>query len=392
MLGSERLLPGARPAGRYPLRAVNGGESVETERGCKVASDRGVWANPAAEPRDRLVELLPKVELHRHLEGAIRISTLLELARGNGLPVPRDERSLRALVQVLPQDPLTWGNFLSKFDALRHFFRSPEVIARLVREAIEDLAADRIVYAELRFTPAALAASRGYGVDEVMDWVLEAGRGAMQASGTRVGWIASINRHEPMEVAERVTRAAADRLDQGVVGLDLAGNEVDFPTAPFAPLFRDAAQSGLGITLHAGEWADGGSVLCAMETMGAMRIAHGVRAIEDPRALDMARERRVAFEVCLTSNVASGAVRSYADHPLPKLIQAGIQVTLNSDDPSICGILLSDEYRAAMQHYGLSPDSLRGMILAAAQAAFLPAAEKRRLEARLQGELFAPAG
>jgi adenosine deaminase len=357
-----------------------------------MAADRSTWANPAAEPQDRLVESLPKVELHRHLEGAIRIPTLLELARGNGLPVPRDERSLRALVQVLPQDPLTWGNFLSKFDALRHFFRSPEVIARMVREAIEDLAADRIVYAELRFTPAALAAARGYRVDEVMDWVLEAGRGAMQASGTRVGWIASINRHEPMEVAERVARAAADRLDQGVVGLDLAGNEVDFPTLPFAPLFRDAAQSGLGITLHAGEWADGGSVVGAMEAMGAMRIAHGVRAIEDPRALDMARERRVAFEVCLTSNVASGAVRSYADHPLPKLIQAGIQVSLNSDDPSICGILLSDEYRAAMQHYGLSPDSLRGMILAAAQAAFLPEAEKRRLEGRLQGELFATAG
>ncbi len=351
-----------------------------------------MWATPRIDPGDQLVELLPKVELHRHLEGATRLATLLELARENGLRLPRDEPSLRARVQILPHDPLTWENFLSKFDALRHFFRSPEVIARLVREAIEDLAADRIVYAEMRFTPAALAASRGYAVDEVMDWVLEAGQSAMQSTGARVGWIASINRHEPLELAERVARAAADRRQHGVVGLDLAGNEVDYPTDPFAPLFREAAQSGLGITLHAGEWADGGSVSRAMETMGAMRIAHGVRAIEDPRALDMARERRVAFEVCLTSNVASGAVRSYADHPLPKLIQAGIQVTLNSDDPSICGILLSDEYRAAMQHYGLSPDSLRGMILAAAQAAFLPEPDKRRLEGRLQAELFAPAG
>jgi adenosine deaminase len=105
----------------------------------------------------------------------------------------------------------------------------------------------------------------------------------------------------------------------------------------------------------------------------------------------MARERRIAFEVCLTSNVASGAVRSYAEHPLPRLIQAGVQVTLNSDDPSICGIRLSDEYRAAMQHFGLSHDSLRGLILAAAQAAFLPAKDKRRLEGQLQAELFATA-
>jgi len=348
-----------------------------------------MWTNPRAEDRDQIVESLPKVELHRHLEGSLRMATLLELARRNGLPVPRDEQALRAQVQVLPHDPLTWQNFLSKFDTLRRFFESPEVISRLVREAIEDLAADRVVYAELRFTPAAVAASRDFSLEDVMDWVLEAGREAAQAAGARVTWIASINRHEPVQLAERVAQAAADRRGRGVVGLDLAGNEVDFPVDPFVSIFRDAAKSGLGISVHAGEWSDGGSVYRAMESLGALRIAHGVRAVEDPRALDMARERRVAFEVCLTSNIASGAVRSYAEHPLPRLIQAGLQVTLNSDDPSICGIRLSDEYRAAMQHFGLSLDSLRGMILAAAQAAFLPARDKRRLERQLQAELFA---
>lgn len=348
-----------------------------------------MWENPGAEDSNQVVESFPKVELHRHLEGSLRMATLVELARGNGLPVPRDEPTLRSQVQISPHDPLTWQNFLSKFEALRPFFQSPEVIARVVREAIEDLAADRILYAELRITPAALAASRGFSVDEVMDWVLEAGREAMRAAGVRVTWIASINRHEPVQMAERVAQAAADRNGRGVVGLDLAGNEVDFPTDPFVSIFRDAAKTGLGISIHAGEWSDGGSVYHAMESLGALRIAHGVRAVEDPRALDMARERRVAFEVCLTSNVASGAVRSYAEHPLPRLIQAGVQVTLNSDDPSICGIRLSDEYRAAMQHFGLSYDSLRGLVLAAVQAAFLPARDKRRLEGQLQAELFA---
>jgi len=122
--------------------------------------------------------------------------------------------------------------------------------------------------------------------------------------------------------------------------------------------------------------------------MGAQRIAHGVHAVDDPRALDLARERRIAFELCLTSNVASGAVRSYADHPLPRLVQAGIPVTLNSDDPSICGIQLSDEHRAAIEHFGLSLDSLRGMTLTAAQSAFLPERERRQLEARLEKEFF----
>lgn len=360
-------------------RGLRGGKTIEPEMHEELRAGDNI----------RGIDSFPKVELHRHLEGSLRMATLLELARGNGLPVPRDERTLRAQVQVLPNDPLTWQNFLSKFEALRHFFQSPEVISRLVREAIEDLAADRILYAELRFTPAALAASRGLRVDDVMDWVLEAGQEATQAAGVCVAWIASINRHESIEVAERVAQAAADRRGKGLVGLDLAGNEVDFPIDPFVPIFRAAAQSGLGISVHAGEWSDGGSVYDAMESLGAMRIAHGVRAVEDPRALDLARERRIAFEVCLTSNVASGAVRSYAEHPLPRLIQAGVQVTLNSDDPSICGIRLSDEYRAAMQHFGLSRDSLRGLVLAAAQAAFLPSRDKRKLERQLQAELFA---
>jgi adenosine deaminase len=346
-------------------------------------------SSPEQAAKPTPIELLPKVDLHRHLEGAVRLATLLDLARADGLSVPREEASLRAQVQVLPHDPLTWSNFLAKFDTLRLFFRSPEVIGRVVREVIEDLAADRIVYAELRFTPAALAAARGFVLEEVMDWVLAAGEEAMQATGVRVGWVASVNRHEPVLLAERVGRAAAERRGRGIVGLDLAGNEVDFASEPFAGVFREAAQDGLGITLHAGEWADGGSVYQAMEAMGARRIAHGVHAVDDPRALDLARERRIAFEVCLTSNVASGAVRSYADHPLPRLIQAGIPVTLNSDDPSICGIRLSDEHRAALEHFGLSPDTLHGMTLTAAQAAFLPERERRELEVRLVRELFA---
>lgn len=348
-----------------------------------------MWPDPRREDVHEVVRSLPKVELHRHLEGSLRIGTLLELARRNGLPVPRAESALRAQIQVQPHDPLTWQNFLAKFEALRPFFQSPEVIARLVREVIEDLAADRVVYAEMRFTPAALAASRNFDLHDVMDWVLSAAQEAAESVGIRVGWIASVNRHEPVETAERVARAAADLRDRGVVGLDLAGNEVDYAMDPFLPLFREAAEDGLGISVHAGEWADGGGVYRAIEGLGAQRIAHGVRVMEDPRAVDLARERRVAFEVCLTSNVASGAVRSYSEHPFPRLIQAGLAVTLNSDDPSICGICLSDEYRVAMLHYGLSLDTLRALILTAVQSAFLPPGDRRQLEGRLEGELFA---
>ncbi len=331
----------------------------------------------------------PKVELHRHLEGSLRMSTVLDVARHEGLFSGWSEAQLAAAVRVNGHEPHNWANFLGKFDTLRGLYASPEVIDRITREAIEDAAGDGVRHLELRFTPATLARRRRFPIDQVFAWVVAAANAAGRAHAISVRLIASINRHESIEEAERVAATACEWIGRGVVGLDLAGNEVEFPAEPFRAIFLQARQAGLGLTVHAGEWTGAASVEHAMVAMQADRIAHGVRILEDERLVAIAVERRICFEVCLTSNVLSGVVARLEDHPLPRMIEAGLQVTLNTDDPSVCGVQLSDEYARAVTRLGLSTVTLAGMVLAANQASFLPGREKMRLETELRPELLA---
>lgn len=330
---------------------------------------------------------LPKVDLHRHLEGSLRVRTLQDVAEQEGLDLPTEESQLREEVQIRGEQPKTLPNFLSKFRILRQIYRSPEIIQRVTREAVEDAAKDNIRYLELRFTPEALAQAKGFPLSEVVEWVVEFAKQAADENDIKVGLIASVNRHESVKVAESVAQSAVDLRRNGILGLDLAGNEYDFPADPFVSIFESSRQEGLGTTVHAGEWRGAESVTQALDNMSAMRIGHGVRVMEDPAAIKLAREMRAGFEVCLTSNFHSGVIADMKEHPLPKMIDAGLVVTLNTDDPGISNIRLSDEYFTAVSELGLSEQTLKGMILSAAQSAFLPASEKRALENELQEAL-----
>lgn len=331
---------------------------------------------------------LPKVELHRHLEGSVRVRTLKEIALEHNVPLPPQTGQLRPLVQIQSDDPLTSGNFLSKFQPLRQFYRSPEVITRVAREAVEDAVSDGIQYLELRFTPVALGRSQNFPLDSVMDWVIESTQEASKKYGITTRLIASVNRHESPELAEEVAGLAADRIDKGIVGLDMAGDEVKFPAEPFSGIFREAKQAGLFITLHAGEWSGAENVREAVEDLHADRIGHGVRVMDDPDVVAMVRERNIPFEVCITSNYQSGVVPALEEHPFMNMLKAGLNVTLNTDDPEISGIILSDEYYMVCSVLKLSREALKDRIVAAAGAAFLPAAERRELVNSLRDTLL----
>lgn len=330
---------------------------------------------------------LPKVELHRHLEGSLRLRTMLEIARTQGITVPINTGSLSNLVQVQKSEPSTYQNFLSKFTTLRLFYRSQEVIARITREAVEDAARDNIRYLELRFTPAALSREERFQLGDVIEWVCESTQQAAHEFGLRVGLIVSINRHESVELAEQVASLAAARCGNGLVGLDLAGNEAEFPAKPFAGIFREAQQSGLKLTIHAGEWGGAANIRDAFEIFNADRIGHGVRVVDDPSVMALARERGTAFEVCVTSNYQTGVTPASSVHPLMKMLQEGINVTICSDDPSISQITLTDEYHRVCEDMDLNPAKLKERILAAGRAAFLPEQERHKLIDELKQEL-----
>jgi adenosine deaminase len=340
---------------------------------------------------------LPKIDLHRHLEGSLRLASLREVALAHALDLPAaslDE--LRPHVQVVSDAP-SFRNFLAKFDVLRRFYLSPEIIRRLTYEVVADAAHDNVRYLELRFTPAALASSRGFPLAEVTDWVLAVVAEAVRDHpGLQVGLIASVNRHEPLALAEQVAQIAVDARARGIVGLDLAGDEVNYPAAPFEGVFRQAREAGLGVVAHAGEWTGAGTVRHAIEQLGVQRVGHGVRVVEDPDVAALARERGVAFEVCLTSNVQSGVVPSLGDHPLRQMCGLMLRATLNTDDPAVSGITLTDEYATAVERLGYSLADIKQFIVTAAESSFLPPAEQAALAAEfrraLDGEVAAPAG
>lgn len=330
---------------------------------------------------------LPKIELHRHLEGSLRLQTMLEIARAHNIAIPADMAGLSSLVQMQESESYSFRNFLSKFDTLRLFYRSPEVIDRITREAIEDAARDNIRYLELRFTPVALSRAEGFPLNEVMDWVAASAQAAAAEFDMHVRLVASVNRHESPALAEQVARLAAERMDDGVMGMDLAGNEAEFSAEPFRGIFREAQQSGLRLSIHAGEWGPAANVREAIEYLGAHRIAHGVRVLEDDSVVALARERRIPFEVCVTSNYQSGVVPHAGQHPLPGMLAAGLVVTVNTDDPSVSRITLSHEYQVVCDELGVPLEGLRACVLAAAQAAYLPEDERQMLVRTLQQEI-----
>jgi adenosine deaminase len=328
---------------------------------------------------------LPKVELHRHLEGSLRLSTLVEIANEFAIDLPGNG-DLGPQVQINHSETRTSDNFLSKFEVLRNFYRSPEIITRISEEAIADAAADNVRYLELRFTPAALSKTAGFAIGDVLDWVIQGMQAAQAHHEISTRLLVSVNRHESLELAHRAAKEAVDRIDSGIVGLDLAGDESQFPAAPFEPIFRAARQSGLRTTIHAGEWGPAENVAQAIELLEAERIGHGVRVLEDPNVAAVARDLGTTFEVCPTSNYQSGVIADLDQHPIKKMIDLGLETTINTDDPGISQISLGGEYSLVCERIGLSLATLQEQIRAAARAAFLPHEEREGLAASLEVE------
>ena len=334
-----------------------------------------------------LLQQLPKIDIHRHLEGSLRLGTLAEIARAHDVDLPHDVEELRRYVQIVESDPSTMRQFLKKFDALRLFYRSPEIIERLAYEAVADCAEDNVRYLELRFTPRALSATMEFAFEDVSDWVITGIERAAGDFDIEVKLIVSMNRHESVNLGERAAIVAIERMDRGVVGLDLAGNEAGFPAEPFAPIFREAKRAGLNVTVHAGEWAGADSVREAIEKFGTQRLGHGGRIVEDATLMPVARDRGIAFEVCVTSNLQTGAVASLERHPLRELYDFSLLTTINTDNPSISGISLTDELFVTIEKLGLTLDEVRMHVLNAAKAAFLPEEQRRRLVEQFRADL-----
>ncbi len=335
------------------------------------------------------IRVMPKIDLHRHLEGSLRLETLLAIAQEYEISLPTfDVEGLRPFVQMTPGEPRSWQQFLGKFQMLRQFYRSEAIIKRVTREVIADANADNVRYMELRFTPQALNNLVQCDFEDVVAWVCDAAADATASLDIDVTLILSMNRHESIEIGERVVQAAIDYADRGVVGLDLAGQEAGHSALPFRDLFARAKSAGLGVTIHAGEWAGAESVREAVETLEADRIGHGIRTIEDPALCNLLQQRGTVLEVCPTSNVMSGAVADFDVHPLITLYRQGIRTTVNTDDPLVCDVTMSAEIAKVLRHTPLTMDDVKQHVMTAAQAAFLPKDRRSALVAQYEAWLY----
>lgn len=336
-----------------------------------------------------MLRTLPKIELHRHLEGSLRLQTMLEVGHEYGINLPLQHvETLRPLVQVMPDDPRSWQSFMSKFAILRQFFVSEAVIRRVTREVIIDAAMDNVKYLELRFTPKALSNVVERTPHQIVEWVCQTAEQTASEYDIMVRLIVSVNRHESVLIAEEAAQAAIDHRHMGVVALDLAGIEPGYQVYPFRDVFKRARSAGLNVTLHAGEWEGSQSIWDAMSNVGADRIGHGIRVLDDPGVVNILLERDIVLEVCPSSNVDTGVCTSLIDHPLPQLIASGLKVTINTDDPLVFGITLSDELHRTMQSMYMTLDDIKQQTLTAAQSAFLPTSERKQLVQQFSDWLY----
>jgi adenosine deaminase len=327
---------------------------------------------------------MPKVELHLHLEGTITPQTLLDLARQNGVELPaRDAAGVAQLFHYR-----NFGEFLSVFMAMARAIKSGEDFARLAYELGLDLAAQQVRYAEVMISPMQHV-KRGVSLREALEGAAAGFARAERETGTVVRMALDYGRQYGPEMAWEVLEIAQGARELGVVGWSIGGNEIGFPPEPFAELFAAARASGLGLMAHAGEVVGPQSVWGAIETLGVTRLGHGIRSIDDPTLLEALRERGVVLDVCPSSNLRTGAVRSWEEHPLRKLYEAGVTVTLNSDDPTFFETTLTEEYRRSVVHLGFSADDLCAMVRSAARAAFLPPDARTALLCRIDTELAA---
>jgi adenosine deaminase len=308
---------------------------------------------------------LPKAHLHVHLEGAMRPATLAELAETAGVPTPavREYRS--------------FAEFTLRYQAASWLIRSAPDLRRVVREVIEDAAVDGAVWVEPHFYPPRYAAgllSPSLGSEaEVLELVLDEARSTAARLGIGAGVLVSTLRHRDPAEAMRLARLAAGYAEAGVVSFGLAADESLFGPEPFAEAFTVARDAGLISAPHAGELAGPASVRGALDALGAQRICHGVRAVEDPALVDRLATDAVVLDVCPTSNVLLKVVSSVAEHPLARLLDAGVRCTLNGDDPLLFGPGVLGEFELARTAMGLADEQLAAMARTSIEASGAPA-------------------
>lgn len=330
-------------------------------------------------PASPSLKRLPKAELHNHLEGTATPELVKRLAQRRGLELPAD---------LLTEDgKFAWKDFLhflKVYDAASAVIRAPEDYRDVTYDYLRRCAEEGAIYVETMSSPDH-AAMAGMSYQDHLDGIVQGIEDAKRDFGVEARIIVTCVRHFGVARAEDVAKAVVAHPHPLVAGFGMGGDEAGFPPAQFRRAFEIAAEAGLGCTTHAGEWGGPDSIREAIGNLPVTRLGHGVRAIEDAALVQELAERRIALEVCPTSNVALKLYDGYGAHPFPKLRAAGCLVSLNSDDPPYFDATVGGEYEIAQREFGMSDAELLDVTRDALKAAFLDEPTRAALLAKVDG-------
>ncbi len=320
------------------------------------------------------------IDLHLHLDGAVTVPIARKLAALQGISLPaEDDEELKKLLQV-PPDCTSLDDFLKCFALPGSLMQTPEGLKQAVKLVLEDIESQGVVYAEIRFAPQ-FHVSGGMTQEDAVQAALEGLRDINDSSGIHANLILCLMRLADNREANLETLRLAERYlvpDGGVVAIDLAGAEALYPTKDYEDIFKQAAKAGIPYTIHAGE-ADGADSVRAAVDFGARRIGHGVRSTEDPGLLRLLAEQHITLEMCPTSNRQTHAVEDMSSYPLIRFMEAGIPVTLNTDDPAIEGTTIAEEFTYMEELLGLGEEQRKQLYINAVDAAFTTDEIKKKL-------------
>lgn len=326
-----------------------------------------------------MIKNIPLIDLHRHLDGNVRVNTILELAQQFNIRLPADNaEDLKPHVQMLFDEP-DFASCLRKLDTGVSVLGDLDAVRRIAYENVEDLYLDHIDYAELRFSPYYMSMHYQLPIEAVIEATIDGVKSAQKEFNLDVNLIGIMSRTFGLETCMNELNALL-AFKRHLVAIDLAGNEIDFPPHLFIEHFKKVRDADLNVTIHAGEAVGAQSVWDAIQHLGATRIGHGVRSIEDPNLMDYLANNKIGIEMCLTSNVQTKTVTAYETHPIKQFLTHGILTTINSDDPAASGIDLSYEYQIAAPKVGLTQADLLQLQSNSLEIAFLSESEKSALK------------
>jgi adenosine deaminase len=335
------------------------------------------------------VRALPKAELHVHLDGSLRPTTMLELADAAGVRLPADEPEALARA-MLADDAADLPAYLARFETTLAVLQTADALVRTTRELVEDHAAEGVRLVEIRYAPI-LNTRGGLSMDAVLEATLDGMRQGVETTGIHAGLIVCGIRNMAPSTSMAMAELAVRHRDRGVLGFDLAGAEAGHPAARHAEAFETAARGLLPATVHAGEGWGPESIRDALVSGRASRIGHGTRLCEDEALEAWVRDRGIPVEICLTSNVQTRVASSLGAHPVRRYFDAGIVLTLCTDNRLVSGTTVTDEYLKAAEHLGFSRAELVHVARMGFEAAFLPFEARRALLADFDRNLEGPA-